>query len=220
MVDRDWLYDDAVAATLVPDDSNWTHESRHPDTSLDGGTMLDLNVSILALRGAPFSLRGILGFKRDTWNWSARGGTYIYSTSGFRDSVGAFGSDQQVIEYRQEYAIPYLGIGGNWSTSHFLMDMHLLMSPAVWVSTTDYHNMGDTTFEGDFFGGLYVGLGLTATWAITSRWAVTIRGEYQSISGLTGDLTMITPAGSSVYPDACGVGMDALMYSLGTSWRF
>ena len=126
----------------------------------------------------------------------------------------------QVIEYQQEYAIPYLGIGGNWSTPHFLMDMHLLMSPAIWASTTDYHNLRDMTFEGDYFGGLYVGLGLTATWAITHRWAVTIRGEYQSISGLTGDLTVTTPDNQWVYPDGCGVGMDALMYSLGTSYRF
>jgi outer membrane protease len=220
MVDRDWIYDDSVAETLVPDDSNWTHESRHPDTSLDGGTMLDLNVSMLALRGGSFSLRGILGIKRDTWNWSARGGTYVYSGSGFRDTVGTFESDLQVIEYRQEYAIPYLGIGGNLSTSHFLVDIHLLVSPFIWASTADYHNMRDLTFEGEYFGGLYAGLGLTATWAVTARWAITIRGEYQSMSGLTGDLTLTTPDNRSVYPGACGVGMDALMYTLGTSWRF
>jgi outer membrane protease len=220
MVDRDWVYDDAAAQAVVPDDSNWTHESRHPDTSLDGGTMLDVNVSVLALRDAPFSLRGVLGFKRDTWNWSARGGTYIYSDPGFRDSAGTFAAGEQVIEYRQEYSIPYLGIGGNWSTPRFLMDAHLLASPAVWASTADYHDMRDLTFEGDFFGGVYLGLGLTATYAITPRWAVTLRGEYQSISHLTGDLTMTSQGTRTVYADACGVGMDALMYSLGTSFRF
>jgi omptin len=220
MVDRDWLYDNSTAEAPVPDDSNWTDESRHPDTSLDGGSMLDLNVNILALRAAPFSLRGILGFKSDSWSWSARGGTYIYSSYQFRDTVGAFESDVQVIEYKQNYAIPYLGIGGNWSTPTFLMDMHLLMSPVIWASTTDYHNLRDMTFEGDFSGGFYVGLGLTATYAITQRWAVTIRGEYQSISQLTGDMTVTTSYDRWVYPSASGVGMDALMYSLGTSWRF
>jgi len=100
------------------------------------------------------------------------------------------------------------------------MDVHLLMSPAIWASTTDYHNLRDMTFEGDFFGGLYVGLGLTATYAITQRWAVTLRGEYQSISQLTGDMTATTSYDRWVYPSASGVGMDALMYSLGTSWRF
>ena len=220
MVDRDWVYDDSVTETLVPDDSNWTHESRHPDTSLDGGTMLDLNMSILALRAAPFSLRGILGFKSDSWSWSARGGTYTYSNEAFRDTAGAFGSDEKAIEYKQKYSIPYLGVGGNWSTRHFLMDIHLLVSPAIWASSEDYHNMRDMTFEGEYFGGLYVGLGLTATWAITHWWAVTIRGEYQSMSGLTGDMTVTTPETQYHYPDGGGVGMNALMYSLGTSFRF
>lgn len=220
MVDRDWVYDDAVAHAIVQDDSNWTHESRHPDTSLDGGTMLDVNISVLALRAAPFSLRGILGFKRDTWNWSARGGTYNYSSLEFRDSVGVFDSDKQVIAYRQEYSIPYLGIGANVSTPRFLMDVHALLSPAIWASTTDYHNMRDLTFAGDFFGGFYLGLGLTATHTITPRWAITLRGEYQSISWLTGDLTVITSERERVYQGAAGVGMNALMYSLGTSFRF
>lgn len=220
MVDRDWIYRDSVTAGLVPGDANWTDESRHPDTSLDGGTMLDLNVNVLALRAAPFSLRGILGFKRDAWDWSARGGTYVYSSSGFRDNVGAFEPDRQVIEYKQTYAVPYLGIGGNWSTRSFLVDTHLLLSPAIRASSTDYHDLRDMTFAGDFSGGFYVGLGLTTTYAVTQRWAVTFRGEYQSISRLTGDMTVTTSDGRWVYQDAAGVGTDALMYSLGTSWRF
>lgn len=220
MVDRDWAYGDSGGQAVVPDDSNWTIESRHPDTSLDGGSMLDLNVNFLALRATPFTLRGILGFKRDTWSWSARGGTYIYTNPGFPDTVGAFPSGEQVIEYRQNYAVPYLGIGGNWSAASFLMDVHLLMSPAIWASTTDYHNLRDLTFTSEFLGGVYAGLGLTATYAITRRWAVTIRGEYQSMSHLTGDLTVTTPGSRSIYPDASGISMDALMYSLGTSWRF
>lgn len=220
MVDRDWIYGDAAAETLVPDDDDWTHESRHPDTSLDGGAMLDLNLNILALRAAPFSLRGILGFKRDSWSWSARGGTYIYSNYGFRSTAGVFESGEQVIEYRQDYAIPYLGIGANWSTRALLVDAHILVSPAIWASATDYHNLRDTTFESDFFGGVYVGLGLTATWVINQRCAVTIRGEYQSISRLAGDVTVTAPDSRSVYPGASGAGMEALMYSLGTSWRF
>lgn len=220
MVDRDWIYSDAETETLVPDDTNWTHESRHPDTSLDVGTMFDLNTNMLVLRAAPFSLRAILGFKWDTWDWSARGGTYTYSSSSFRDTVAAFGSDEKAIEYKQSYTIPYLGLGVNWSTRRFLMDLHLLASPAIWASSTDYHNMRDTTFEGDYFGGLYVGLGLTATWAVTQRWAVTLRGEYQSISRLTGDMTVTTPDNRYVYADGGGVGMDALMFTLGTSFQF
>lgn len=141
MVDHDWIYAPALTKDMIQDDGNWTHESRHPDTSLDGGTMFDLNISILALRTGPLSLRGILGCKSDAWKWTARGGTYIYSDQGFRDNVGSLNPGEQAIEYKQQYTIPYLGLGGNWSTESFLMDIHLLMSPAVWASSTDYHNL-------------------------------------------------------------------------------
>lgn len=220
MVDHDWLSSEPVAKAVAPDDGNWTHESRHPDTSLDGGTMLDLSVSFLALRVRPFSLRGMLGYKRDAWSWSARGGTYVYSEQEYRDSTGSFQPGVQVIEYKQTYSIPYLGVGANWTTRAFLADIHLLASPAVWASDTDYHNLRDITFKGDFFGGLYVGVGLTATWAISERWAATLGGEYQSITRLTGDETMITRDGTRVFQNGVGMGMNALLYSLGVNWRF
>ena len=113
MVDRDWDYPDSVSASLEPNDSNWTDESRHPDTSLDQGTILDLNLSVLALQTGPFSLRGIVGYKNDTWKWSARGGTYIYSTEyyGSRDATGSFPAGVEVISYEQRYSIPYFGVG-------------------------------------------------------------------------------------------------------------
>lgn len=220
MVDRDWLYDYSVTDTLVPDENNWTHESRHPDTSLDGGGIFDVNLSVLALRSGPFSVRGVLGFKSDVWRWSARGGTYIYTYDEYRDSTGSFAPDEQVIEYKQEYRIPYIGLGANWSTPTFLVDTHVLMSPLVSATDTDYHDLRETLFEGKFFGGTYIGLGLTAAWTFAQRWSATMRAEYQSISGLTGDVTMTYPGGQWYFPEGGGVGMDAMMISLGTSCRF
>ena len=100
------------------------------------------------------------------------------------------------------------------------MDAHLLMSPLVSATTSDYHDLRETRFEGDFLGGMYVGLGVTAAWTFAQRWSAAMRVEYQSISGLTGDVTMSGPGGRYYYPDGGGVGMDAMMVSLGTSFRF
>jgi omptin len=73
MVDRDWMLEDSVS------DDEWTHESRHPDTALDSGTMLDINLDFRALSRGSFSLSGILGYRSSEWEWSARGGDYIYT---------------------------------------------------------------------------------------------------------------------------------------------
>ena len=73
MVDRDWL--------LVGSDNDdeWTHESRHPDTTIDSGSAFDASVDIRAFSAGGFSLRGILGYRFDEWEWSSRGGTYTYT---------------------------------------------------------------------------------------------------------------------------------------------
>jgi outer membrane protease len=220
MVDRDWLYSDEYSAALVPGDGNWTHESRHPDTSVDEGTMVDLNLTVLALQTGSFSLLGIAGYKSDTWDWSARGGTYVYSDESFRDTVGSFPSGQEVIRYEQKYSIPYLGIGVNWTWPVFRVDGHLLLSTLVSATDSDYHVLRDTLFEGDFSGGTYVGLGLNAAWTFAPHWFATIDVEYQSVSEMTGNVTIATPEGLFYEEDGGGLAMDATMITLGAGYRF
>ena len=221
MVDRDWAYaPTASAAFLEPNDQNWTHESRHPDTSLDKGTIVDVNLSVLALPAGPFSLRGIVGFKSDTWNWSSRGGTYVYSVEGFRDTTGAFPAGQQVITYEQQYSIPYIGVGASWAWPAFQLESHLLYSPLVSASDSDYHVLRGVLFEGDFSGGTYVGLGLNATWAFARHWSATLGVEYQSISEITGDVTVSGEEGFGKFPGGGGVAMSAASFSLGAGYRF
>ena len=222
MVDRDWNYPDSVSASLEPNDDNWTDESRHPDTTLDAGVILDQNVSVTALQAGAFSLRGILGFKYDTWKWSSRGGTYTYSTEYYRsrDATGSFPSGEEVITYEQQYSIPYLGIGASWVWPAVQIEAHLLYSGWVFANDSDYHVLRDLTFEGDFDGGTYVGLGMKAAWAFTPRWSATLGAEYQSIPEITGDVTVSGSEGSWFFADGGGIAMNALSVALGAAYRF
>lgn len=220
MVDRDWAYDPLFAAFLEPNDQNWTHESRHPDTSLDKGTMVDLNLSVLALPAGPFSLRGIVGYKNDTWSWTARGGTYVYSRYGFRDTAGTIPEGLAVIAYEQKYSIPYIGIGASWARPSFQLESHLLFSPLVSASDTDDHILRGARFEGEFSKGTYVGLGLNATWAFARHWAATFGAEYQTIPEIVGDFTKTGAEGYGVYRGGGGITMSALLVTLGAGYRF
>ena len=220
MVDRDWLYAPSVAAYLEPNDHNWTHESQHPDTSLDKGMIVDTNANVMALQAGPFSLHGILGLKHDTWKWSARGGTYVYSSEGFRDTTGSFPAGAQVITYEQQYLIPYVGVRANGTWSAFLIESHLLYSPVVSASDSDYHVLRGVLFEGDFAGGTYVGVGLNATWAFTRHWSTTLGVEYQSISEITGEVTVSGEEGYGRFPGGGGIAVSATSFSLGAGYRF
>ena len=222
MVDRDWNYPDGISAFLEPNDNNWTHESRHPDTSLDKGTILDLDLSVLALQSGPFSLRGIVGYKNDSWKWSARGGTYIYSTgdSGSRDATGTFPEGVEVISYKQQYSIPYIGVGAGWTQPAFRVEGHLLFSPAVSASDSDYHNLRGVLFEGDFSGGTYVGLGLSAGWEFARHWSATLAVEYQSIPEIIGDSTVSGAEGYGFFEGGGGIAMSAASVALGAGYHF
>jgi len=222
MVDRDWWYEPETAAFLEPNDRNWTHESRHPDTSLDKGTIIDLNLSVLALPAGPFSLRGIVGYKNDAWHWSARGGTYTYSWEypGARDSTGTLPAGQEVITYEQKYSIPYIGIHASWVRPSFRLESRLLFSPLVSVSDTDDHVLRGVLFEGDFSKGTYVGLGLNATWAFATHWAATLGVEYQTIPEIVGDFTKSGADGYGVYRGGGGVAMSAVLVNLGAGYLF
>lgn len=220
MVDRDWLYSPSASIFLTPSDDNWTDESRHPDTTVDAGTMVDVNLTAQVVQSGPFSLRGIVGFRSDTWRWSARGGTYLYSVDDFRDTAGAFESGQEVIAYEQQYAIPYVGLGASWRRRALSVESHVLLSAAVSASDRDNHVLRDTIFEGDFSGGSYVGLGFNACWAFAPRWSATLGVEYQSISSLTGDVTITAPEIRAVDEDGGGIAMHAAAISLGAGYRF
>ena len=220
MVDRDWLYTEESFLVLTPDDDNWTHESQHPDTSVDEGTMADLNLSFEALRSGAFSLLGIVGYRADTWRWSSRGGTFIYSDESRRDTAGSFPDGAEVIRYEQNYDIPYIGIGANWASPAFRVDARLLLSTMVSATDTDYHVLRETLFEGDFSGGTYVGFGLNAAWEFAPRWFATLGLEYESISEITGDVTINSPEGLFHDEDGGGVALDTTLVSVGAGYRF
>jgi len=217
MVDLDW---DPNTTFLKPSEQNWMSQSRHPDTSLDKGTVVDLNLSVLALQAGPFSLSGLVGYKNEVWNWSARGGSGVYSWSGFRTDAWVFPDGEEVIRYEQRYSIPYLGVGANWRKPAFRVEAHLLISPLVSAGDTDDHIVRGVHYEGDFSGGTYVGLGLNATWAFAANWSATCGVEYQSISEITGDVTISGDEGSGFYPGGGGVAMSATLVTLGAGYRF
>jgi len=100
------------------------------------------------------------------------------------------------------------------------VETHLLLSTMVSATDSDYHVLRNTLFEGDFSGGTYVGLGLNAAWAFAPQWSATLGVEYQSISEMTGDVTITAPEVRAIDESGGGLAMDAAMITLGAAYRF
>ena len=233
MVDRDWAYRSYFDAGLIDPnnigDGDWTHRSVHPDTTLDNGSLFDLNLSFVPLKYGPFALSIIQGYKRNQWKWSARGGTAVYTPlmdpntadlAQFRSHLVDFTPGVRIISYEQEYSIPYIGLGATLAGASYVLESHVLLSNAVMATDRDYHDERSVLFEGDFSGGHYVGIGLSATWAFARHWTARLGVEYQVISEIVGDVTISGAEGRWFDESGGGIAMNATMYSLGAGYRF
>ena len=224
MVDRDWLLRTSNS------DDQWTHESRHPDTTVDSGSVFDASVDVRAYSAGSFSLRGILGYRLEEWEWSARGGTYTYTWDAnddgfitqdeYRAYRGSFPDGQLVITYRQEYKMPYLGLGCEGAWGPVRVQGRLLYSPWVSAEDHDYHALRDMTFDGTFSDGEWFGASLAGRWSFLPRWYATAGVEYQQYSEVIGDVTAYGSEGGGYLEDGGGMELETVTLQLGAGFRF
>ena len=78
--DYDWRYTTSL----------WSDWSHHDDVELTKGTMFDVNAEFIFFRNQNTAISAIVGYKQDNWEWEARGGEFIYSIGGFRNTSGTF----------------------------------------------------------------------------------------------------------------------------------
>jgi outer membrane protease len=227
MVDRDWLL------LNTDSDDQWTHESRHPDTDVDSGTILDANLDFKAFSRGSFSMSGIVGYRQNEWEWSSRGGSYTYSYDRNDDGYytpdelrtyrGSFPEGQLVIAYRQEYTVPYLGLGLEGAWGPVQLQGRLRYSPWVSAEDHDYHALRKTTFEGDFSDGDWVGADISANWFFLPRWFATMGVEYQKFDEIRGDLTVEgeeLPTGAVTFSDSGSVELETVLLLFGVGVQF
>lgn len=112
MEDYDWLTPFRPSFAF----NDWTHRSQHPNTNLDWffDGRLAIGKDMQLNPDAVVNLHG--GFKYTDVQWTAAGGSYIYSTGGFRDDSGTFNPDVDVIIYRQK--LPAVFAGANAEMTH------------------------------------------------------------------------------------------------------
>ncbi len=133
MTDYDWT---GFSPSLNFND--WDHRSISPNTSLDWY----LNGSIAIGRDLPISdaltvnFNG--GFKYTDVQWTAKGGTYIYSTGGFRNDIGTI-PDVNAVRYRQQLPTVFLGADASVKDGPWSLDTTAKAGLIVYGMSTDHH---------------------------------------------------------------------------------
>jgi len=218
MNDWDWLLEESG--------SPWTDWSLS-DADMTSAWMLDLNASFELTRFGGLGLRGIAGYKYNTWKWQDYGLQHIYSSDpatpgGFRNDVANDPHDTAII-YEQNFHIPYIGAGLNYTTSRWVLDAYVLYGPYVVANDYDQHQLRHLDFEATFNGGgQYFGAGLRATWLFTKHGYLSVALDGQVIPEMYGDMTVTeTDTGAQqTSSGTAGINSQVWMLSLGAGRKF
>lgn len=211
MDDYDWLTPGA----------DWTHWSHHEDTDVTDASIIDVSVNYSFFRAQNAVLIGIVGYKRDNFGWVAKGGDFVYSSGGFRNSTGSFPDGELGISYEQTLESFYGGIGFSAEfTNKFRLAGRIIYSPFVQGEATDYHHMRNLVTYDDFDDGDLIAFDITGTFGFTEHLGLEVGFSYQSYDTMQGDGEWHFNDEGVVVDYDDGSGMDQSSMTISTSLQY
>jgi omptin len=212
MRDYDWLVDGKP----------WSHRSTHPDTRLNHyfSGSLQAGRAVLTTDETTVSLGA--GVKYTDVKWASWGGTYVYSSTGFRKDKGAFGDDEKAISYRQQWPVPFLGIDVAHTEGPWTLAAAFQGGLAVGGQGTDDHWMRDLRFIDHINATPAVMISASAEYAFRRDTAIVVSGAFDRVFRGRADTDMIdTVSGNrSRLPDGAGGDYMSMTLSLGLRGKF
>jgi omptin len=212
MRDYDWLVEGRP----------WSDRSVHPDTRLNhyfAGT-IEAGREVLSYQDTTVSLGG--GIKYTDVKWTAWGGSYVYTSSDFRDTKGDFPDKDKAISYRQQWPVPFLGIDlthreGPWTFSGAFQG-----GVAVNGKGTDDHWMRDLRFIDRVEATPAVMITGSAEYEVRPNTAIFVSGAFDQIVRGRADTDMIdkVTGQKSRFPNGAGADYMSVTVSLGLRGTF
>ena len=213
MEDYDWLDYGS------PD---WTHYSLS-EVDVTEGYIFDLNVAWDLWSQKDMTVRAQAGYKQTGWTWEDRGVYLLYPEYGYVPQD--LGGDN-MINYEQEFRMPYLGASADWQWNDFTVSGHLSWSPIVEADDWDEHVARSLHFHETFEGGDMLGLGVEARYQFTQGFMdgvfLSAGLEYQSIDLMVGDMEVYNSetGESGGDDDVAGIENEYTVILLGGGFRF
>lgn len=155
MDDYDWL---------DRNQSDWTHHSSHPDTSMNYANEYDLNLKGWLFVHDNYKAGVVAGFQETRFSWTANGGTYSYNNG---IDVGSFPAGERSIGYSQRFSMPYIGLTGQYRINNF--EFNALFKYSDWVTArdNDEHYLRGLNFREKTKKSRYYGIAIDGGYYIT-----------------------------------------------------
>ena len=215
MTDYDWL--------LGYTEANWTHRSISPNTSLDwylsGSAAVGYDFPINEM----FSVNFNGGVKYSDMQWTATGGSYIYSSGGgFRNDIGTF-PDIPGIRYHVRLPVGFLGVDTSIKDGRWSLDTTAKYGFTFLASDTDYHYLRDIRFEDDLNWAQDFTADARVGYAFNDHLSAFLEGSYEKLVSGHGDedtYSIATGAHTGHYSKAVGLDLQVASIKAGLKGNF
>jgi outer membrane protease len=182
MTDYDWLLGDDTF-------DNWSHRSQHPDTRLDHYFTGAAALGYELVNHENAVVRAHAGFKYTDVQWTAYGGSFIYSDPGFRDTTGTIADGVAGATYRQQLPEVFIGFDGEERYGNFRVGGLLRGGVTFLGVTTDDHYLRTPPLR--FVDTIYMAptftAGLDVGYALSQNVELTLAARYDHIFEQRGD---------------------------------
>ena len=204
MTDYDWIspYNTGLG------DNDWSDRSLHSDTRLDHSFAgsLEVGKNVFQAGNTTFNLGA--GFKYTDIQWSAWGGTYIYSTAATRDTVGSFGSSTQVITYRQKLPVIYAGLNASTQSDAWTLEGAIKGGVTVGAEDQDDHWQRNLRFIDTFSNAPVLSLSASASYQLKPTISLFVTASYDKIFTVTGNTATYNTGGGAPSYSTGSAGLD------------
>jgi plasminogen activator len=202
--------------------NSWTHWSHHPDTQMAKGWQGDISAAYRWYEDEDLVFTAIGGYRYMTMKWNAYGGSFIYSTFNFYDTVGTFTPGELGIAYQQWWSTPYAGLGVIHKMGAFTFTGEIIASPWAYGHDKDYHAQRVILFKEDFRPTTFFAASLGAEYQYNNSVSFTGRAEYQGYGQASGPTKLLDGlSGNVLYFRKPSASADAetVLLSLGVKTR-
>lgn len=180
MEDYDWLLGDGTFA-------NWSDRSQHPDTGVDHYYTGSAALGYELVNHDNAVIRVHSGFKYTDVQWTARGGTFVYSDPAFRDTSGSFAPGTPVITYRQQLPELFLGFDGQETYGNFRVGGLLRGGITFLAVATDDHWLRNLRFVDSLYVAPTFTAGVDVGYALGPNAELFLAARYDHIFEQRGD---------------------------------
>jgi len=201
MEDYDWLKGDDTF-------DNWSHRSQHPDTRLEYYFTGSAALGYELVKDDTATVRVHGGFKYSDVQWTAYGGTYLYSTdAGFRDNPGSIPQGTPGITYRQQFPELFVGFDGEEQYGDIRVGGLLRGGVTFLSQATDDHWLRNLRFTDTLKIAPTLTVGADVGFALSANAEITFAARYEHVFEQRGDVVEYnTSTGATRYFSDQGSG--------------